>query len=110
MVDASTEVPDSPRAWQEQVNFLGLSSQTIHNMPLKSASHIPREQFLMLQFEARTDGYLADSSGDIKAIVEVKPMLRQTKEPQIGIQESHQMVAGLLMDYKSSLPARRNKP
>ncbi|BCS01626.1 uncharacterized protein AKAW2_51967S [Aspergillus luchuensis] len=49
MVDASTEVPDSPRAWQEQVNFLGLSSQTIHNMPLKSASHIPREQFLMLQ-------------------------------------------------------------
>lgn len=90
-----------------------LNSLTLHfNLPVSWSLHqmALTAEFTNTKFEARTDGYLADSSGDIKAIVEVKPMLRQTKEPQIGIQESHQMVAGLLMDYKSSLPARRNKP
>lgn len=67
-------------------------------------------EFTNANFQARTDGYLADRSEDIKAIIEVKPVLRQTKEPQIRIQESHQMVAGLLEDYKSSVPARRKKP
>ncbi|PLB33630.1 uncharacterized protein BDW47DRAFT_90801 [Aspergillus candidus] len=67
-------------------------------------------EFTNANFQARTDGYLADRSEDIKAIIEVKPVLRQTKEPQIRIQESHQMVAGLLEDYKSSVPACRKKP
>ncbi|PWY75314.1 hypothetical protein BO94DRAFT_578011 [Aspergillus sclerotioniger CBS 115572] len=48
--------------------------------------------------------------GDIKAIIEVKPVLRQKKEAQIRIQESHQIVASLLADYKSPIIQRRAKP
>lgn len=76
---------------------------SLHRMPLIA-------EFANSKFEARVDGYLADRSGDIKAIIEVKSALRQSKEPQIRIQESHQIVAGLLSDVKSSISARRNKP
>ncbi|PLN86610.1 hypothetical protein BDW42DRAFT_158119 [Aspergillus taichungensis] len=78
-------------------------SWSLHRMPLIA-------EFTNANFEARTDGYLADRSGDIKAIIEVKPVLRGNKGPQIRIQESHQIVAGLLEDYKSPIPARRKKP
>ncbi|PLB51480.1 hypothetical protein P170DRAFT_506493 [Aspergillus steynii IBT 23096] len=53
------------------------------------------------------DGFGATRSGDI---IEVKPVLRQTKEPQIRIQESHRIVASLLTDFKSSFPTCRSKP
>ncbi|KAE8155174.1 hypothetical protein BDV25DRAFT_126095 [Aspergillus avenaceus] len=82
----------------------GLSvSWSLHRIALTA-------EFANAKFEARTDGYLADPKGDIKAIIEVKPVLRQKKGPQIRIQESHQIVAGLLTDFKSSFPARKNKP
>ncbi|KAK2793826.1 hypothetical protein FQN50_009973 [Emmonsiellopsis sp. PD_5] len=90
-----------------------LDSITLHfDLPVSWSLHrmALTAEFTNAKFEARTDGYLADCDGDIKAIIEVKPVLRQTKEPQIRIQESHQIVAGLLTDLKSSLPARRNKP
>ncbi|RAK98449.1 uncharacterized protein BO80DRAFT_361507 [Aspergillus ibericus CBS 121593] len=76
---------------------------SLHRMALTA-------EFTNAKFEARTDGYLSDHSGDIKAIIEVKPMLRQKKKPQILIQESHQIVAGLLTDFRSPITQRRNKP
>lgn len=76
---------------------------SMHRKPLKA-------EFTKAKFHARTDGNLADRSGDIRAIIEVKPVLRQNKRPQICIQESHQIVACILEDYKSSVPARRKKP
>ncbi|RAK98447.1 uncharacterized protein BO80DRAFT_427291 [Aspergillus ibericus CBS 121593] len=76
---------------------------SLHRMALTA-------EFTDVKFQARTDGYLADRSGDIKAIIEVKPVLRQRKEAQIHIQESHQIVASLLDDYKSPILQRRGKP
>ncbi|PYH38808.1 uncharacterized protein BO87DRAFT_350287 [Aspergillus neoniger CBS 115656] len=76
---------------------------SIHRMAFKAT-------FTNMEFQARTDGYLADSKGDIKAIVEVKPVIRNNKETQIRIQESHQIVANLLADYTSPHVQRRNKP
>lgn len=78
-------------------------SWSLHRMALTA-------EFTDVKFQARTDGYLADRSGDIKAIIEVKPVLRQRKEAQIRIQESHQIVASLLADYKSPIIQRRGKP
>ncbi|PKY09206.1 hypothetical protein P168DRAFT_332802 [Aspergillus campestris IBT 28561] len=90
-----------------------LDSITLHfNLSVRWSVHRINltAEFTNAAFQARTDGYLVDRSGDVKAIIEVKPVLRQTKAPQIRIQESHQMVAGLLKDYKSLVPAHQKKP
>ena len=42
---------------------------------------------------ALTDGYLADGAGKAKAIVEVKPIIRDRSENKIRVQESGQMAA-----------------
>ncbi|OJJ47989.1 hypothetical protein ASPZODRAFT_131631 [Penicilliopsis zonata CBS 506.65] len=117
----STISPDDefmyPPTKDEQITntalLVFLDSITLHfNLSVSWSLHriALTAEFTNAKFEARTDGYLADRNGDIKAIIEVKPVLRQMKEPQIRIQESHQIVAGLLTDYNSSFPARRNKP
>lgn len=50
--------------------------------------------FAKSEYEARTDGYLEDKSGDIHAIVEVKPFVRRGKQQlRIVMQEAAQIVA-----------------
>ncbi|PYI00691.1 hypothetical protein BO78DRAFT_437717 [Aspergillus sclerotiicarbonarius CBS 121057] len=114
---SSPLLPSGWSSWNEQIVntalLVFLDSLTLHfNLSVSWSLHrmALTAEFTDVKFQARTDGYLADRTGDIKAIIEVKPVLRQRKEAQIHIQESHQIVASLLADYKSPATQRRGKP
>jgi hypothetical protein len=65
----------------------GLSvSWTMHRIPLRAI-------FDPYSYEARTDGYLSDSKGSPHVLIEVKPMERNKRQPQIRMQKGAQMVA-----------------
>ncbi|KAL3455039.1 hypothetical protein BJX64DRAFT_298249 [Aspergillus heterothallicus] len=66
-------------------------SWTMHRMPLVAT-------FTEDGFQARTDGYLYDRKGNLKALIEVKPVVREIKRSTIRMQESAQMVAWILGD------------
>lgn len=60
-------------------------------------------QFQTASLEARTDGYLEDRRlGNVRALIEVKPALREKKPQKIRMQESAQMVAWILNDPQIS--------
>jgi hypothetical protein len=61
-------------------------SWTMHRIPLRAI-------FDPHSYEARTDGYLSDGKGNPHVLIEVKPMERNRRQPQIRMQESAQMVA-----------------
>jgi hypothetical protein len=44
-------------------------------------------------YEARVDGFLRSPTGDVKAIIEVKPCVRSQKSMEIRMQETAQMAA-----------------
>lgn len=54
-------------------------------------------KFGKAEYQARTDGYL-DCRGEVKAIIEVKPAIRSTKQPVIQRQESAQVVGWITVD------------
>jgi hypothetical protein len=78
------------------VNFL--SALTLHSgLPNQWSLH-PRPfkaHFAHASFEARTDGYLEDTKagGRVRALIEVKAILRRQKPKPIRMQEAAQMVA-----------------
>ncbi|KAJ5804397.1 uncharacterized protein N7518_000700 [Penicillium psychrosexuale] len=74
------------------MHFPQASNWTLHRKSFKAV-------FEHASFEARTDGYLEDTgSGRVRALIEVKPMLRRKKLNPIRMQESAQMVAWIKSD------------
>ncbi|KKK23515.1 hypothetical protein AOCH_004090 [Aspergillus ochraceoroseus] len=73
--------------------FPQASDWTLHRKSFKA-------EFKQASFEARTDGYLEDggSSERVRALIEVKLMLRRKKQNPIRMQEAAQMVAWLKSD------------
>ncbi|RAH67364.1 uncharacterized protein BO66DRAFT_473428 [Aspergillus aculeatinus CBS 121060] len=88
------------------MHFPQASDWTLHRKSFKAV-------FENAAFEARTDGYLEDggSSERVRALVEVKPMLREKKLNPIRMQEAAQMVAWIMADPDPTgalnLPGRR---
>ncbi|KAJ5213232.1 hypothetical protein N7449_000401 [Penicillium cf. viridicatum] len=88
------------------MHFPQASGWTLHRKSFKAA-------FQHASFEARTDGYLEDggSSERVRALIEVKPMLRAKKRNPIRMQEAAQMVAWIKSDPDPrgalNLPGRR---
>jgi hypothetical protein len=70
------------------MHFPHASDWTLHRRYFKAT-------FQHASFEARTDGYLEDggSSQTARALIEVKPMLREKKRNPICMQEAAQMIA-----------------
>ncbi|KAJ5584401.1 uncharacterized protein N7459_004201 [Penicillium hispanicum] len=75
------------------MHFPQASDWTLHRKSFKA-------EFQRAFFEARTDGYLEDrgSSDRVRALIEVKPMLREKKRIPIRMQEAAQMVAWIKSD------------
>ncbi|KAE8155000.1 hypothetical protein BDV25DRAFT_146823 [Aspergillus avenaceus] len=88
------------------MHFPQANDWTLHRKSFKAA-------FQHASFEARTDGYLEDdgSSDRVRALIEVKPMLREKKRNPICMQEAAQMVAWIKSDPDPrgvlNLPGRR---
>ncbi|KAL4968481.1 uncharacterized protein BDV14DRAFT_196786 [Aspergillus stella-maris] len=61
------------------------------------------------EFEARTDGYLEDHRGEPSILVEVKPVVRETKPDLVQMQESAQMVAWIASDDKVGQKKRKKR-
>ncbi|RAK83884.1 hypothetical protein BO79DRAFT_276752 [Aspergillus costaricaensis CBS 115574] len=74
------------------VHFPEASGWTLHRKSFKA-------EFTNGSYEARTDGYLKGGSGGrARALIEVKPMLREKKRIPICMQEAAQMVAWIKSD------------
>ncbi|PYH99198.1 hypothetical protein BO71DRAFT_446675 [Aspergillus ellipticus CBS 707.79] len=88
------------------IHFPRASRWTLHRKSFKA-------EFQHASFEARTDGYLEDGefSGRVRALIEVKPMLRGRKQNPIRMQEAAQMAAWIKSDPDPTgvlnLPGRR---
>ncbi|KAE8349396.1 hypothetical protein BDV28DRAFT_141318 [Aspergillus coremiiformis] len=88
------------------MHFPQASDWTLHRKSFKA-------EFQHASFEARTDGYLEDggSSERVRALIEVKPMIRRKKLNLIRMQEAAQMAAWIKSDPDPTgvlnLPGRR---
>ncbi|XRM42140.1 hypothetical protein ABZX51_005370 [Aspergillus tubingensis] len=87
------------------IHFPEACDWTLHRKSFKA-------DFEHASYEARTDGYLKGGSpGKARALIEVKPMLREKKRIPICMQEAAQMVAWIKSDPDSTgvlnLPGRR---
>lgn len=60
-------------------------------------------KFEEARFEARTDGYLDDGNENAYALIEVKPVVRSSKQSLIQMQESAQMVGWLMNNGDTDL-------
>lgn len=86
--------------------LLFLNALTIHSA-LSNSWTLHRRAFTARfedsSFEARTDGYLKDKDcGKVRAIIEVKPALRDKTPRRVRMQESAQMVAWILNEAQIS--------
>jgi hypothetical protein len=80
------------------VHFSLSTSWTLHRRAFTA-------KFQNASFEARTDGYLKDkNSGKVRAIVEVKPAVRDKAPRRIRMQESAQMVGWILNEPQTTKP------
>ncbi|OJJ68271.1 hypothetical protein ASPBRDRAFT_210162 [Aspergillus brasiliensis CBS 101740] len=87
------------------IHFPEACDWTLHRKSFKA-------EFEHASYEARTDGYLkGGTSGKARALIEVKPMLRDKKRIPICMQEAAQMVAWIKSDPDFTgvlnLPGRR---
>ncbi|KAJ5587728.1 uncharacterized protein N7459_003493 [Penicillium hispanicum] len=73
------------------MRFIFNNHWTLHRKALKAT-------FRDTSFEARTDGYLGDSQGYARVLIEVKPVMREKKSLAIQMQETAQMVAWIKSD------------
>lgn len=75
------------------VHFPHAKDWSIHRKSFKAT-------FQHASFEARTDGYLEDRTrgSRVRALLEVKPMIRRDKQAAIRMQEAAQMVAWIKTD------------
>ncbi|KAE8331349.1 hypothetical protein BDV39DRAFT_201001 [Aspergillus sergii] len=70
---------------------------SLHRVPLTAT-------FKKVSFQARADGYLQDrKTGKIRALVEVRPYMRDTLLAQIRMQETAQIVAWILSTYEDTV-------
>ncbi|KAJ5725321.1 uncharacterized protein N7483_006678 [Penicillium malachiteum] len=91
--------------------LLFLNALTIHFREITSTWTLHRKAFIakfkQAEYEARTDGYLHDYSGNPKILLEVKPVKRKEKQTFIQMQEGAQMVAWIASDDHAAQKANK---
>ncbi|KAL4946651.1 hypothetical protein BDV06DRAFT_53716 [Aspergillus oleicola] len=94
--------------------ILLLKALTIHFRKYLSSGWILHRKAFLRTFdeavsEARTDSYLSDHRGNTRVLIEVKPVVRETKPDVIQMQESDQMVVWITSDDKVGQENRKKR-
>ncbi|PYI16465.1 hypothetical protein BO99DRAFT_424745 [Aspergillus violaceofuscus CBS 115571] len=102
-VPGTPEVEDSPFQTPGPEKLTPLMYPQTKKEQIVNAALVDYLNMLMFEdaaFKARTNGYLEDggSSERVRALIEVKPMLRRKKLNPIRMQEAAQMVAWIMSD------------